>query len=173
MEPRPAGNKNKSIVIGFIAVLAILIITGSISLVKNRSGDTATTQPATSTTASPAPAADPAPAPSPAAGAQPATAKFTDGSYTAEGTYRSPGGQEDITVTITVADDKITDSNTSQTANNPTSAKYQSYFKDNYKPLVVGQPLVSLSLSKVSGSSLTPLGFNDALEDIRSQATAQ
>jgi hypothetical protein len=36
--------------------------------------------------------------------------------------------------------------------------------------MVVGKNIDEVNLGKVSGSSLTPIGFNNAIEDIRSQA---
>jgi hypothetical protein len=48
----------------------------------------------------------------------------------------------------------------------------QTDFAANYKTQVIGKKIEGLELSKISGSSLTPKGFNDALEKIRSQAGA-
>ncbi|NBS41205.1 hypothetical protein EBS80_00915 [bacterium] len=73
-------------------------------------------------------------------------------------------------MTLTVANDVITDATVDATSTNPASKQWQLFFIDNYKPLVVGKKLSDLKLSNVSGSSLTPKGFNDALVDIRAEA---
>jgi hypothetical protein len=54
--------------------------------------------------------------------------------------------------------------------NHPESVQFEGMFADSYKPLVVGKSVDSINLDKVSGSSLTPKGFNDALDQIKSQA---
>lgn len=50
------------------------------------------------------------------------------------------------------------------------SARFQDLFAQNYKPLVIGKNIDEVQLGKVSGSSLTPMGFNDALAKIKTQA---
>jgi hypothetical protein len=98
------------------------------------------------------------------------TANYKDGTYSASGSYVSPGGTERISVSVTVKDGVVTDSTVSQVANNRESEEYQAKFRNNYKSQVVGKKLSSISLSRVSGSSLTSGGFNDALDTIKSQA---
>jgi uncharacterized protein with FMN-binding domain len=100
----------------------------------------------------------------------PAATAFKNGTYTASGSYTSPGGQEQITVTVTLANDKITATQAETKAASPTSKQYQSEFINNYKPLVVGKSIADLKLNKVAGSSLTSKGFNDAISKIKTQA---
>jgi hypothetical protein len=97
---------------------------------------------------------------------------FKDGSYSTTGQYGSPAGDESIDVTLTVAGGKIVDTSMVANATNPASKIWQEKFASGYREFVVGKDLAGLSLGVVSGSSLTPKGFNDALEDIRSQAGA-
>lgn len=99
-----------------------------------------------------------------------ANAQYKDGTYTQEGSYITPGGQESITVTVTLKNGIVTDSSVQNIANNRDSREYQSLFTNNYKSKVVGKPIGEISLSRVAGSSLTSSGFNDALEQIRNSA---
>ncbi len=89
-----------------------------------------------------------------------------DGTYTAVGNYLSPGGPEQVGVTLTLKDDVIVDSSFEIKAERPISKNMQTVFSENYKALVVGKDIDEVSLTKVSTSSLTPKGFNDALTKI-------
>lgn len=98
---------------------------------------------------------------------------YADGTYSAEGSYDYHSGSEKINVTVTLADGLIEDVEVENMAVAPTSKQIQDDFIANYKEMVVGKNIDEVELGKVSGSSLTPLGFNAAIEDIRSQAQAQ
>jgi uncharacterized protein with FMN-binding domain len=100
------------------------------------------------------------------------TSPYKDGTYSATGSYVSPGGPDNVNVSVTLADGIITDATVTSGANDPTSAHYQGIFIANYKPLVVGKNIDDVVLSKVSGSSLTSGGFNDALTKIKAEASA-
>lgn len=97
---------------------------------------------------------------------------YEDGTYTATGTYTSPGGPEEIGITLTVEGGIITDASAEPKATIPASVNWQTVFANNFKASVVGKSLDEVSLDKVSGSSLTPKGFNDAVEKIKAQAEA-
>jgi uncharacterized protein with FMN-binding domain len=98
------------------------------------------------------------------------SASFKDGSYSAAGDYNTPGSHESITVNLTVTNGAVTDASISQVPSGPQAEGYQTSFRENYKPQVVGKKLSDIHLSRVSGSSLTSIGFNKALESIKSQA---
>lgn len=100
------------------------------------------------------------------------TTTYKDGTYTATGSYDSPGGTEKITVHITLANGSITDTSAQSGANDPTAQEFQDDFISGYKALIVGKDITSVHLSHVSGSSLTSQGFNRALDQIKSQAKA-
>ena len=100
------------------------------------------------------------------------TSTYKDGSYTATGSYMSPGGEDQLLVSLTLANDVVTDVSVTPQAGDRTSSRYQARFISGYKSYVVGQNIASIYLTKVSGSSLTPVGFNDALNQIKSQAKA-
>lgn len=95
---------------------------------------------------------------------------FKDGTYEVTGNYVSPGGPRDIDVTVTLKDGVITDSTFVGKATDPASKRFQGEFAEGYKAMVIGKPLEGLEVAKVSGSSLTPKGFNDALDKIREEA---
>ncbi len=95
---------------------------------------------------------------------------YADGTYSATGTYTSPGGKEELPVTLTLKDGIITEASVETPAKNPASQRWQKVFSENFKPLVVGKSIEDVDLDVVSGSSLTPKGFNDALEKIAAEA---
>jgi uncharacterized protein with FMN-binding domain len=95
---------------------------------------------------------------------------YKDGTYTATGTYNSPGGQEKVMVELTVSNNVVSSSSVMSGANDPTAESYQSIFIGGYKKYVVGKKLNDINVSNVSGSSLTSIGFKDALKQIEKQA---
>lgn len=98
------------------------------------------------------------------------SAEYTDGTYTATGSYSTPGGTESVTVTAALVDGKVTTVSTTGSATGGNSAQYQSMFLSSYESLVEGKSIDSISLSRVSGSSLTSNGFNAAIEEIKRDA---
>ncbi len=102
--------------------------------------------------------------------ATPATA-YKDGTYSVTTSYTAPPGREDIGVTITLADSKITNVSIENKADHPTSIRYQDDFAAAIASLVSGVSIDNAEVDEVSGSSLTSNGFNDALEEIREQAS--
>lgn len=97
-------------------------------------------------------------------------AEFEDGTYTATGSYISPAGEETIDVSITLEGGVITASEFTGNATNEKSVTYQGLFASGYEDQIIGKMVNEVALDKVSGSSLTPKGFNDALDQIRTQA---
>jgi hypothetical protein len=170
MEPQQTnqstGHKTTGIVIAIVAVLAILGITiASSKKSTTTTADTSTSTAPTATTTTPVATATTAPTST-------GTAEFKDGTYTATGSYISPGGADHIAVTVTLSKDIITAATVTPEPGDNTSAHYQQLFADNYKPYVVGMDITKLNVHKVSGSSLTSIGFNDAITQIETQAKA-
>jgi uncharacterized protein with FMN-binding domain len=95
---------------------------------------------------------------------------YKDGTYTAEGTYEVHIGPKKIGVKITLKNNVITAADVTKEGDDPTSLRYQNQFISGYKDVVIGKNIKDVNLSKVSGSSLTPIGFNDALTKIETQA---
>jgi uncharacterized protein with FMN-binding domain len=100
------------------------------------------------------------------------TGGFKDGTYKATGSYSSPGGQESITVSLTLKSGVISAATAKSGANDLTAQEYQMSFIQGYKALVVGKNISDVKLSAVSGSSLTSQGFNSAVQKIETEAKA-
>lgn len=93
-----------------------------------------------------------------------------DGTYTATASYDTPGGAQDIKVTLTIAGGAVSNSSIMQNATGREDEAYQSAFESEYKTAVVGKKISDISLNRVAGASLTTDGFNTALLDIANQA---
>ena len=182
MEPTQK-NSNTGKIIGVLAVVAVGAVT--VFAAKNSSTpaapadatttggtDASTTTPAT-VASTPAKTTTPVVTPvtvktAPAA----STSVYKDGTYSATGSYFSPGGPDKLGVTLTLANDVVTSVSVTPEAGDGTSARYQQRFISGYKTYVVGQNIASIHLTRVSGSSLTPIGFDDALAQIKAEAKA-
>jgi len=97
-------------------------------------------------------------------------AEYKDGIYDAIGSYISPGGAEELGVKLTLLNGIVVDSSVEVLTDREISLEMQEDFAANYHPFVLGKSIDEIELTKVSGSSLTPNGFNDALEKIKVQA---
>ncbi len=95
---------------------------------------------------------------------------YKSGNYDSVGTYKSPAGDEELGVHVTLENNIVTDASVDVKATHEVSKKFQLDFSGNIKASVVGKNINDLQVSKVSGASLTPLGFNEALEKIKGQA---
>ena len=157
----PPERKVNPVFATIIVIVLVVGVTVGILVLQKMNGSTETTETTTSTssTGTTGEVAD-------------TSTSYTNGEYTATGKYSTPGGSEDITVTLTLADDIITDVSADGSATSGNSSVYQSQFLDGYKELVIGKDIDEVSLSRVSGSSLTSNGFNEAVEAIRADAAA-
>jgi len=171
-----------------------LLGAASVGLVACSSAGTTSTAatPATSSAATPAASSPASPAATSAADGSPvgsaaggdatsaattteaaaAGTAYQDGTYTATGSYTSPGGTEEVTITLTLTGDTITAATAEGGATKPPSSQYQGEFVDNFAALIIGKDVADVTLDKVAGSSLTSGGFNKAVETIKSQAQA-
>jgi Flp pilus assembly protein TadG len=100
------------------------------------------------------------------------TSPYADGEYSATGTYNSPGGEQSVGVTVTLSNSVITALTLDTSQTKGTSAEFQEKFSSGIDSLVVGKSIDELDVSKVSGSSLTSGGFNNAIDQIKSEAQA-
>ena len=100
------------------------------------------------------------------------SASYKDGSYSATGKYDSPGGEESIDVSVTLSGGTITSVSATPHANVSEAKEYQNQFISSYKSKVVGKKINDVNLSRVAGSSLTSIGFNSAIDKIKSEAQA-
>lgn len=174
MEPNKSVIKPLSIIGGIIVIIAGII--GYTNM--GKTADTTAEQPATSTpsttptdTTTDKPAAS---APSTPTNTTPTAAetKYKDGTYDAQGNYISPGGAETVGVKLTIKNDIVIDAVFTPEATLPASVNFQGQFAAGYKEFVIGMKLDDINVGKVSGSSLTPKGFNDAVAKIKVEAKA-
>ncbi|MDQ2740179.1 MAG: hypothetical protein M3Y35_16510 [Actinomycetota bacterium] len=126
-----------------------------------------TTAPTPSASTRKTTAATSSPTPAPAV-----AQKFKDGQYQATGSYNSPGGVEKLGVTVTLLQDKVTKSSLDLLGGDGLSHTFQSAFASGYSSQILGKKIDTISLGAISGSSLTSLGFNDALKQIQTKARA-
>ena len=97
---------------------------------------------------------------------------YTDGTYTADGSYATPESVETIAVTVTLEGDVITDVEVTGDPQKSESVQYQGQFIGGIADVVVGQDIDEISVSRVAGSSLTSSGFNQAIDAIKAEAAA-
>jgi len=100
------------------------------------------------------------------------SAAYTDGTYTAEGSYQTPESIETIEVTVTLAEGVIEDVEVVGNPTKPESEEYQGRFIGGISDEVVGKSIDEINVSRVAGSSLTSGGFNEAIEQIKTDAAA-
>ncbi|MGN8245794.1 hypothetical protein ACTHAM_002919 [Cellulomonas soli] len=100
---------------------------------------------------------------------QEAPADHPDGTYSATGWYDD--GAAALDVTVTLADDEITAVEVTPTATDPTVLDEQERFAEDIGQIVLGVDIDAVEVGWVAGSSATPRGFNDALRQIKEQAT--
>ncbi len=155
--------KNKKI-IAIIGLLVIVVVIGIGVMVSNQKTNTAnqpTSSPASNNTNT---------SPSPTSTAASPSSDYKDGTYSAAGTYESPGGRESIDISITIKDGAIADTTAVSGSTNPTGRKFQGQFISGYRTQILGKFIDDANVSRVSGSSLTSKGFNSALEQIKAKA---
>ena len=77
-----------------------------------------------------------------------------------------------ISVSLTLAADVVTAVTVVGDATDHEAQEFQGRFADGIAAEVVGRDIADLSVTRVSGASLTSGGFNTAVETIRSEALA-
>jgi uncharacterized protein with FMN-binding domain len=158
----PERQPNVAIISVIVIILLAAATVGTIMLT-NKSKDSESQKPGTSDVSDTPPV-------STESGTTASDGMYKDGTYTETGTYATPGGQENVTVTVTLAQGVITATSVEGSGGSSNAVEYQGKFIGGYKDLVVGKKIDDVSLSRVSGSSLTSQGFNNALDAIRKDA---
>jgi uncharacterized protein with FMN-binding domain len=157
-------SKNK--ILSAIIVIAVALGAFTFALFNRKPANQPTADISTPTPTTPTPV-DTTPVP---AVTDTKTLRYKNGTYTATGSYNSPGGPDQIGVSITISNDIVTAASVTPMPGDRTSARYQGMFASGYQSYVVGKDIDSIKLNVVSGSSLTPIGFNDALAKIKAEA---
>jgi uncharacterized protein with FMN-binding domain len=164
-------NKNRGAAKGVVAGIGAVVIIIIVAVVAAVSGKTTTSDQNVATTTTPTtPVTSTTTPATPVDGTQ--TSKYKDGTYTSEGSYNSPGGPDKVKVTLTLQNDVVTALTFTPEPGDPTSSRYQGIFAAGINQIVVGMNIDQLNVTKVSGSSLTSTGFNDAVAQIKAQAQA-
>lgn len=151
---------NPAIVAIIVVVLIGLGTVGVFALNSNK--ETTPTSESTGTSSASQPAT-----PSTATNSQ-----YKDGTYTATGSYATPGGKESIDLEVRLVNDTVQSVELTQKAMTGEAKEYQARFASGYKSVVVGKSIDEVSLSRVAGSSLTSTGFNNAIDQIKNDAAA-
>lgn len=146
---------------------AVIGVAGAFALAGCAS-QTATTD--TGTSEAPAPSSTPQSTGSSGSSTSSSSGTYKDGTYTAEGSYQTPETVEKITVQVTLADDTITAVDVTGDPQARESQQYQSQFIGGISDEVVGKKIDEIKVSRVAGSSLTSGGFNQAIEEIKTEA---
>jgi uncharacterized protein with FMN-binding domain len=97
---------------------------------------------------------------------------YTDGTYTESADYQAPSGTETVDVTLTLADNVITEVQVTGHATDPEAKVHQGQFANGIAGVVVGKNIDEIQVDKVGGSSLTSGGFNKAVDLIKADAAA-
>ncbi len=168
----PDTSANKKIIASFVAVFIIVVMFVAVAAANKKSASNSLVSTAASQLSPTPTSTSPNTTGGTASARNSSTKTYKDGTYTATSSYETPGGQEDINVKLTVANGTVTATTIDQASNNRESAGYQTRFKQGYSSYVVGKKLTDIKISHVSGSSLTTDGFNQALDQIMTQATA-
>lgn len=151
----PTSVRKGSAIVGIAGLLVLAGCSGTADAEDtSNSGDTGTSTESTDT------------------GSDAAAGAYTDGTYTADGSYQTPETVEKISVSLTLADGVVTEVEVTGDPQAPETTRYQSEFIDGISDEVVGKSIDDLNVSRVAGSSLTSGGFNDAVESIKEQAAA-
>lgn len=154
MEQKP--KLNPAIAAIIVIVLVGLVASAAIVITNNSKNDSTTQEASTTDVNSTLESTD--------------TSRYKDGTYSATGSYISPGGRESIELTVEIKDGVIVSTSVKNGATDAEAEEHQTLFANNYKKLVVGKEVGTVKLSRVAGSSLTSNGFNDALNEIKDEA---
>lgn len=157
-------SKKKQIIAIVLVLIVVILVFGGLALTQKDDRATNNSEPTTPTTTEVSTDTN--------SSSETNTAGYKDGTYSATGSYTSPGGREKITISVTLKNGKVAETSATQGATDDEAEEYQGKFIAGYKSQVVGKDVDSVSLSRVSGSSLTSQGFNSAIEQIKTQAKA-
>ncbi len=95
---------------------------------------------------------------------------YSDGLYAAEGKYSSPGGPQGINVAVQLENDTVSWVMVTPSSFIGEPAKFQSRFAEAVSDEVVGKDIDNIAVSRLAGSSLTSVAFNQALASIKTEA---
>lgn len=97
------------------------------------------------------------------------TSKVLNGTFRFTDKYMTPGGEEPMDVTVTIANGVITAVEAKNVATLPKSVPFQDKFIAGIAGVVVGKNIKDVEITNVNGSSLTAQAFNKALNNLELQ----
>ena len=164
--------QSKTKIIGLI-VIVLLTTAGTAGAVAYNNATTPTQASTSTDTATSTTTTTTTPSTSSSQSSAASTSTYKDGTYTANGSFTTPDGTERIGVTITLVSSKITKVSIDDSSIfSRESVQYTERFINGINSVVVGKNISDVKVSRVSGASLTPVGFNNALTTIKNDAKA-
>jgi len=100
-----------------------------------------------------------------------ASTRVADGTFSGTGSYETPGGRQEIDVTVVLRDGLVDSLRVDPAARNATSRHFQERFASVVVDHVVGRSLDDVSVARLAGSSSTGAGFMAALDQVVRDAT--
>lgn len=164
--------RSRTALLAFTGISFVGILAGCSSTSGSTTGSSGSSGSSDSSSSSAATDAGSSPSASSSSSAASSTGTYKNGTYTEQGTYSSPGGQEVISVKLTIASDAVSDVTVKTVKADPTATQYESQFIGGIKAAIVGKKIDDLHVTQVAGSSLTSQGFDNALTKIKSDAKA-
>jgi uncharacterized protein with FMN-binding domain len=157
------GSKNKQLWAGLVVLVVIALIVGGGAIAAKR-GDDESSEPTS------AQLTDTSATTSSTTASVNSTATYKDGTYTASGSYNTPGGRDAISLHVIIKNGIVSTTSAQTTPPDRESEQFDQNFIDAYKNFVVGKSLGQVQVNRVAGASLTTQGFNNALQQIANQA---
>jgi hypothetical protein len=157
-------NKKIAATLGLLAI--VIVIGAGITLGARKSKDGSAASASTATTSTPSTSTTSRTGTSGSG----ASTTFKNGTYSATGSYRAPDGTQQIGITLTIAGDAVTSASAKNEAQGRQSSQYEDEFISDFTSQVVGMKVDSISI--FTRATLTVAGFDNALQNIESQARA-
>lgn len=168
----PQASGNKMIIPAVVVGVIVIALVAFFALGMNKNKTASSVQPSPEVAQQTTEAPSPTNAPVTGTKGASTTSEYKDGTYNATGHYVSPGGPRNLDVSLTLNDGVITAATCVGHATDPNSMRFQGEFRTNFQPQVVGKNIDDVNVTKVAGSSLAPIGFMDAVTQIKSEAKA-
>lgn len=160
------------VTIGTVAVLAMAVMGGA-ALLSNKDTATGSGTGSNGASSSVSLSADTTSSSSASTSGTSSSGSYKDGTYTKTVSYQVPHGYSNsIRVTLVVSGGKITSATTDNSYSDHESGAYIGWFESSVSSDASGQPLASYSPSRIGGASLTTNAFSEAIDAIKTDATA-
>jgi uncharacterized protein with FMN-binding domain len=98
------------------------------------------------------------------------TQTYKDGTYSGSADYNTPAGKENVSLTVKISDGKVVSATPSGLIRDEISKQFHSQYLVGFNDAVVGKKIADLNFGFRNGASLTPMGFNAALAQIKTKA---